>query len=194
MPMDYEDVQLPFVTPVQQLSKAEARQYAAWYHQQVPVRIAVLERAVRSTPDYEKWQADETPESLHALGKWFAGQVELRLKSQEELSKERAEAGERWADTVGTYTLTYRTMSIAYDIGMYLGAVTIRALPQLTWKLIETGRRNVDYHQPVLVAPGKTVPMNPVALVRVAAWGLADDTWDGGHLFNLYRIWSDLLT
>jgi hypothetical protein len=193
MPMDYDDVQLPFVTPVQQLSKAEARQYAAWYHQQVPVRIAILERAVRSTSGYEDWRADETPESLHALGRWFAGQVELRPKSQEELDRERAEAGERWADTVETHTLTYRTMSMAYDIGMYWGALMVRALPQLSWKLIERSPRDADYHQPVLIAPGNPQTMNPINLTRVAAWGLADGQRDGRVLYDLYRIWLGVL-
>ena len=192
--MDYEDIQLPFVTPVHELGKAEARQYAAWYHEQVSVRTAMLERAMRSTSGFEDWRADETPESLRALGEWFAGQVALRPKSREEIDKERAEAGERWADTVEKHTLTYRTMSIAYDIGMYLGAVMVRALPQLAWKLIETGRRNVDYHQPVLVSPGKIVPMNPVALVRVAAWGISRKSRDEESLYELYGIWSDLLT
>ena len=191
--MEYEEVLLPFTVPVQQLSKAEARQYAVWYREQMPTRIAVLERAVRSTSGYEKWQADKTPESLFMLGKWFREQVETRLKSQEELDRERAEAGERWTDTVGVHTLTYRTLSIAYDVGMYLSAVMLRALPQLHWKLIETSRRDSDYHQPVLIAPGKPETMNPVSLARVAAWGLVDGQRDDKVLYELYRIWLGVM-
>ncbi|MFO7697602.1 MAG: hypothetical protein R6X16_10670 [Anaerolineae bacterium] len=189
----YNEIELPFYGSVVDLSLAEARRYASWYHEQTPVRIAILEAAVRSTPGYEDWRADGTPDSLRVLGKWFSERVERRELTEQEIANARIKAGERFAACVETWVLTRRTLSLAYDIGMYLGAVMVRAMPHLRWTLVEKGKRNADYHQPVLVASGYPVPMNPVTLVRVLASGIADGTWGVKRLYELYDIWLDQL-
>jgi len=191
--MPYEEIELPFTGSVRDLSLAEARRYASWYHEQTPVRVAILEAAVRSTPGYEDWRADGTPDSLRVLGKWFSEHVERRELTEQEIANERIKAGERFAAFVETWDLTRRTLSLAYDIGMYLGAVMARALPHLRWTLVEKDKRDANYHQPVLVASGYPVPMNPVILVRVLASGIADGKWGAKRLYELYGIWLDQL-
>jgi hypothetical protein len=191
--MRYEEIELPFYGSVVDLSLAEARRYASWYHEQTPVRIAVLEATVRSTPGYGDWRADGTPDSLRVLGKWFAEHVERRERTEQEIASERIEAGERFAAFVETWVLTRRTLSLAYDIGMYLGVVMVRALPHLRWTLVEKAKRDANYHQPVLVASGYPVPMNPVTLVRVLASGIAKGKWGADDLYKLYDIWVQQL-
>ena len=51
------------------MPKAELKVYFDWFMGQIPVRLPILEAAVKATPGFENWSADFTPESLEGAGK-----------------------------------------------------------------------------------------------------------------------------
>jgi RHS repeat-associated protein len=64
--------------PFSKMSREEAKTYFKWYLSQIPIRIRILERAVRTSGDkYTKWEADMSPVSLILLGEWFADNIEI---------------------------------------------------------------------------------------------------------------------
>ena len=83
-----------------------------------------------------------TPESLNALGEWFATQIETRPRTQEEIDAFNAQTPFP-IEHSGT-ELTNRTFSLAMDIGMYLNQVFLRNHPSLKWDQPLGGKRFVD--------------------------------------------------
>jgi hypothetical protein len=163
--MTYELVRPPFTRLPPALSKAELRDYAQWFHDALPARIAELAAAVQATAGYEAWEPDDTAASIDGLARWFQAQCERRPRTAEELAALRASLA--FPVEVAEYELTDRTLSLAMDVGMYLGRVTLAQVPGTRWD--QQFKTTTDYGQPVIVGLG-TVPFNPVAIARTCAY------------------------
>ncbi len=193
--MSYQVVQPPFTLIFVEMSRKELTDYYSWFMVMIPERVKELAQAVRLTPGFRTWRPDRTPESLAALGQWFAGQVETRPRTIDELRKidEKLNSGfSNKIDTSGeefNKQLTIKTFSLSVDIGMYLGQVFLKNHSSLRWTQYLSDKRFVDYGQPVLVE-FRGGPLNPVRIMVVLARGLADKTRDGRRLLELYNIWA----
>lgn len=183
--MEYSTIQPPFTLNFREMSKRELREYARWFHDVLPTRIAGLAKAVKSTPGYEDWEPDATPESLEQLGHWFEGQVETRAKTAEELA--RAKADLPYPIDIPEVELTNRTFSLAMDIGMYFARVVIHNNEGAEWdQPLRGSKRFVDYGQPVVVGLGP-VPLNPVQIMVTNAYRVS---WgEPSRLRELYDTW-----
>ena len=154
----------------------------------LPQRVTELAAAVRETPGFETWPADFTPASLDTLGQWFAGQVETRKCTQEELKaiKDRL----LFPIDVPTDELTNRTLSLAMDIGMYFSQVLMHNHPDLKWEQPLNDKRFAEYGQPCLSGFGP-VSLNPIRNAgHVFAHALASKTKTGKRLRELYDYWA----
>lgn len=187
----YEIIQPPFTLVFREMSKKELRAYYDWFLAQVPQRIDILINAVHATTGYEDWSADYSPDSLNALGKWFAGQVETRDSTPEEI-EEIYRDSPAWFQQVeiDTRELTNRTFSLAIDIGMYMSQVFLRHVDGLSWKHVIKGSKNyVDYGQPVITGFGSD-EFNPARMLVVLAYSISSGKKAGEGLRNLYDIWK----
>jgi hypothetical protein len=191
--MGYEIIQPPFTLEFRTMSRKEATSYFNWFMEQIPIRMKILHEAVQSTPGYEDWSADYVPESLERLGQWFHDHVETRKSTQEE-NDEIYRKAPAWFRNVEIqdWELTNRTFSLAVDIGMYLSQVFEKNVPGLKWKMVKKPNDDVNFQQPVLSGSGKLV-LNPVRVLIVYAYSLADNTRGPEGLRELYNIWADLL-
>lgn len=187
--MPYELTQPPFSISLREMSKAELRRYADWFCEAIPGRIDQLRNAVLETRGYESWDADATPGSLNTLGKWFAAQVSVRPRSDEE--KERIVDKLRFPIEVPGEELTTNTLSLAMDIGMYLSQVFLKSHPYLKWDQPLGSKRFIDYGQPVLT-PFRPGSFNPVRMVVTLAYGLVSHRETADGLRELYETWSGL--
>jgi hypothetical protein len=186
----------PTSRPRRELTRKEAREYFEWFVDQIPRRIEILERAVKTSVDnqFESWSANKTPASLDVLGPWFARHVEKEPVSEEfkedwSLELEKIEAKYRPIFDVPQWTLTNRTYSLIHDVGMYLGEVFREHSPILEWQLDTKYKRSVDYQEPVLAAPGMDYGINPVRLVHVIALGFTDGTKPPSALHKVFDTW-----
>ncbi len=168
--MDYEIIQPPFTLRFREMSKQELRAYFAWFLDSIRSRVQILERAVRSTPGYEGWKADYSPESLGPLGDWFTAQVESRPLTEREIAEIRSE--QRFPVGVPESDLTNRTFSLAMDIAMYLGQMIVNDHPSLAWKQPIGGKRTPDHGEAVIAGfPDRNLPtFNPVRALRGQAY------------------------
>jgi hypothetical protein len=168
------------------MPKAELIAYATWFHEIMPERLSVLTNAVQSTPGFEDWDPDRSPGSLDRLGAWFSQVVDTRPLTTEELRMMQQQL--TFAIEIEDSALSPRTISIALDIGMYVGQVFLTNHPTLKWHQLLKGVSSVDYGQPVLSGFGK-MTFNPVHTMKVIAYGFADKTEAAGALRNVYERW-----
>lgn len=183
--MAYTIISPPFTLKFREMKKRELQDYAAWFHEELPGRLLELEGEVRRTAGMEGWQPDLGPESLNALGEWFAGQVQTRSRTEEETEAVLSSAP--WIDVPG-YELTNRTFSLAMDIGMYFGRAVLQARPDAHWDQPLKNKKFADHGQPVIAGLG-VVPLNPVRIVVNLAYGLVKGEQKGSRLRELYDYW-----
>ena len=166
--MSYELVRPPLAAGFEQAPKAALRAYRQWFEAAIPGRIEVLREAVRATVGFRRWKPDLTPASLDPLGRWLEGQVGTRRLTKAEVAAIEAESARTFPIPIPERTLSDRTLSLAMDIGMYVGTVVLRNVANTRWDQPLRGKLNADYGQMVLQGPGP-VPFNPIRVVEVLA-------------------------
>jgi hypothetical protein len=169
------------------MSKADLKAYFDWFLTQIPIRLSILESYVKETPGFEGWSANFTSASLKTLGQWYADHVETRPRNQVEM--EEIKRNLSFQMPVSGDELTNKTFSLAIDVAMYFSEVLKRNFSGLHWDLNLKDKRFVDYGQPVLLGFGN-VPLNPVSIMVVLAYGIAARDNSGERLFELYEYWS----
>jgi hypothetical protein len=184
----YRAIQPPFNLNFYEMSKNELKAYFKWFQDITPERIAELASAVKSSPGFENWKPDLSPDSLNALGDWFATQIEVRARTQEEIDTFNAQT--TYPIERSDRELTNRTISFAMDIGMYLSQVFLRNHPSLKWEQLFGSKRFIDYGQPVLSGFAEKAQLNPVSIIVTLAYGLLKGNRTGRRLRELYDIWS----
>lgn len=188
--MPYTIIQPPFTLNLREMSKSELKHYFQWFMDVLPQRVNELAGAVRETPEFNVWEANYMPASLDMLGQWFAGQVETRGRTQEEVQKIRNQ--QQFPMDIPNEELTNRTFSLAMDVGMYLGQVLLKTHPSLKWEQPLGSKRFVDYGQPSLSGFGR-VTLNPVGIVVTFAYGLVSRKRTGSGLREIFDIWSKMV-
>ena len=164
--MSYTIIQPPFTLKLREMSPKELNRYYQWFMEVLPQRVNELTETVRQTPGFEAWQPDCTPASLDTLGQWFAGQVETRKRTQEELRAIK-------------------------DRLVFLMDIPSEELTNRFQRMErEDDRKFADYGQPCLSGFGP-VSLNPVRNGgHVFAHGLASKTKTGKRLREVYDYWA----
>ena len=189
--MTYPIIQPPFTLDFPRMSKRELADYREWFLAILPVRMRILEEAVLATQGFERWRANETPDSLNTLGEWLATQVETRALTAEESAQALKEMPPQFKSIlpIESWELTNRTCSLAMDCGMYLGQVMLRAHPTcLRWDQDLRDKRDADYGQVLIVGAG-VVSMNTVRFLVGMAKNFVRKTGKR-NLRATYELWS----
>ena len=187
--MNYSIIQPPFTLKFREMPKAELKGYNEWFMKVLPERVAALEAEVRRSTSHGTWVADCSAESLEGLGEWFAGQVETRAKTSDEIEAVKSKL--RFPIEVPGEQLTNRTFSLAMDIGMYFGQTVLKNLDGTTWDQPLRNEKFADYGQPVIMGFG-SVPLNPVRIIVMLAYGIASKKQGGRRLRELYDTWAKM--
>jgi hypothetical protein len=188
--MKYQIIQPPFTLKFREMPETELGDYFRWFVSVIPERVDELANTVSQTPAYMMWRPDFTPDSLDALGEWFATQVETRKRSEKEIEDIRNSVP--YPFDFSENELTNRTFSLAIDVGIYLSQVFLQNQPSLRWNQEFGNKRDVDYGQPVLIDFG-AAPFNPVRMMVTQSYGLVDGTKTGKDLRRLYELWSKMI-
>jgi hypothetical protein len=185
--VSYIVIQPPFALNLREMPKGELERYFQWFMAILPERVSTLTKAVQGTLGFENWHPDRTPASLDVLGTWFAGQVEMRPRTQEEL--QAIQALQAFPVDIPREQLTNRTFSLAMDVGMYLSQVFLKNYPSLSWEQRTENKRFADYGQPLISGFG-LVSLNPVAVVVTLAYAIASKKKDYKRLREIYDYWA----
>ena len=190
--MKYNQIQFPstrvFNNP-RGSTPAEGQELLEWLIRNKDERIAVLEKAVKSTLSFEDWKADYKPASLKRLGEWFAGNIKTRPRSEEEIQVEVAKLQEQFKflgkEIRETEVADSQTISIAYDIGIYFGEILRKKDAGTNWILIPS-TKYYDSNQPVLEIENDF--FNP----RIIERNIKKIKVDNDYLVTLYKAWAGL--
>lgn len=168
--------------------KAELVDYYESFLREVPDRLAMLYALVHETPGFLDWVMDFTPDSLLKLNEWYFTQIETEKRTEDEIAEIKSK--QPFDHHTLDYDLTVRTLSVACDVGIYLGQVMLNSHPALRWEHWVKDKRFIDYGQPTIMAFKGGVPMNPVHIARVLAYGIAAGKRDGQRLRAIFEHWS----
>jgi hypothetical protein len=193
MEADYRVIKPPYPLNFREMSREQAKEYFDWFKSQIPIRNEKLAKYVQSTPDFQEWKDNFTPQSLDNLGKWFYNHVEIRKRSKEEILAIYSNSPDWFSNIdIPDYDLSSASISLAIDVGMYLSRVMEMNVPELNWIMVTRPKKDVDYQQPVLSGQGYQV-FNPVRIVLTYAYGIARKSKGPERLRELYEIWLNIL-
>ena len=188
--MTYQIPEPPFaVTDFKGMPKSQLKIYYHWFMNQIQTRVGLLLELVHDTDEYKDWVADYSMDSFSRLNDWFALQVETYPRSAEQTAE--MEKKLPFGFEVDDFDLTTQTLAIAFDIGIYLGQVMLRQHPSLKWEQSLKNKRFIEYGKPVLVGFKVDVPMDPIHLMIVQAYGLAKGNRTPQRFLAGLSIWSD---
>jgi len=176
------------------LSYAEAEKYFLWFREQEEGRIAYLKGQIQL---YDKsWDMDFSPSSLEVVDSWFREVVNWRLRTEFEVNKIDAQLREMPKLSVGispqTITADEKTVSIAFDTGLYFAKCLQKSCESVFWKIVEKPKSNLDIHQPVLADPKSNIELNPRRIMEVCASKYIKGNYDKS-IPQLYDIWKNIL-
>ncbi len=108
------------------LERKDAREAYNWFIQSIPERVSILKHFAQES-GCQILNGSEYLEQLHNL--YLA--VCLVTKEEGKLSSE--------------------ALSLASDVGMYMGELAVEECHSLSWKFHTFGKSNVHYHRPVIM-------------------------------------------
>jgi len=187
--MDYDTLRSQGRLRIEKMSRRELKGFYSWFLDAIPERISSLEKAVKESEGFELWLANFEPSSLFQLGEWFRTRVQVRSRTSQEMASIR----QRWSVPVEipTWELTDRTISVAWDVGMYFGETVRKCIPNVRWSQALGKRQDVNYEYPVLLGFGRTY-LNPVSTMITVASGLADGQYSEDELHKCFLAWKRL--
>lgn len=174
-------------------TKAEATMYFEWFLKIKPERLGVL--AGHVTSDFPDWRLDYSVESLEILYKWFKSKVEYRPVNKNEIDAFQKQI-EETPIFVGLIplpkrTFTDQTVSICFDIGLYLGDLLIYNIPGMKWSQSLRNKNFIYYAQPLVAKQGR-VEINPRAAVEGMAMRILDRDVEEVTFVEQYLIWKGM--
>jgi hypothetical protein len=194
--MPYSLIEPPSSRTARERTRKEAKAYFDWFVAQIPERISLLEKLVRSSaaPQYQTWAATRLPDSLDVLGRWLAEHIEivpLSAEQRQTFMEQLQAIPEQYREIFDapSFVFSDATNSLIVDIGMYLGEVLRSRLPHLDWQLSTKHKKDVHYQEPVLAGFRKGITSNPVALVSSFAGGLANNKYQPARLREIFDNW-----
>jgi len=191
--MKYIPPELPITDPPNKLTRAQAKQWFDWYRMQIPTRLQILSRAVKSASLYANWENDKTPESLAMLGAWFVDNVEIRKRTASERERIYSSAPDWFRQVeIEDWDLTGISLYKAFDMGIYFGEVIKASFTDIDWQLKTNAPTSIDYHMPVLRRKG-SLDCSPINLMINYAYGIARKAKNAERLQELFEFWVDVL-
>ena len=157
-------------------TKTEAKEYLQWFLTIRSDRLKILEAHVQQAhPD---WKLDYSKTSFDKLYHWFKDQIAYRPMNE----KEKEEVKKQLSTTpllaevipIPQNTFTDQTVTVCFDVGVYLGDALIFNIPELTWLQKLRSTNYIDYAQPLIAKKESKVPLNP----RRALEGIASRILD----------------
>jgi hypothetical protein len=189
----YQLVNPPFEHEFKDASEAELQAYHEWFLGLIPERVRELEAEVRRTSGFEGWKADFTLSSLDTLREWYAGQVEERPLTCDATTKNRSLGAEGMSFLLAQLsqtTPTYRTLSLAFDVGVYSSQVCLKNCEDLSWRQVRSGNSYDDCGRSVLAGLDPT-RCSTALLATTLSYGITIGRKTVASSRALRDVWSD---
>jgi hypothetical protein len=183
------------------LSRAQAEQFLKKFVDAIPERMEELEALVRERRP--AWRPDFSERAFVTLGDFFEESIESVPRTVAEMKADlehqrhvQPEILALLGEAVRDWELSDRTLSLAYDSGIYLGQDLMSKEPRMNWQVGII--RDSNMHHPVLAAPrgGRRVPFIfgcPVNIFLTTASGVLAGDPPRGTMSTVYQAWTNKL-
>ncbi|MEI6811104.1 MAG: hypothetical protein WCK60_03605 [Candidatus Nomurabacteria bacterium] len=172
-------------------SKEEAKEYYKWFISIKSERLQILVREVQKM--YPKWELDYTRNSLIKLYEWFERKVMYRNMNEEEKEQIKNQIAKTpllvGVIDIPETTFTDETVSICFDISVYLGDALIFNVNGTKWTQKINSTNNIDYAQPLIVSRSGS-PFNSRRVTESMAGSILDKR---ENLFSFSELFDDLV-
>lgn len=137
---------------------------------------------------------DKTPDSLIGLWNWFAKQIEVCVKTEEELELEIKKRPEWMKENIvkDRRKLSINTIVLAYDISVYFGEVLIKNNTHIYWGYLSKPRKLYGVNRPRLLGFAGDMSVYPYGRVEMCIWKTIEN-FDNMHLYNMYHACVKML-
>lgn len=192
--MEYLFMQPPFkLKPFKDMSKKEAEAHFAWYVNEIPSRLDLLEKTFREMSNEDKSILEYTPESLTKLWQWYINNFEIEEKSDELKKLEMGKYPEWVRINLSSQKISIGWMAVAMDIAIYFSEVFIKEHETIKWGIVSKPKSLPYINKPVLVGFKGGLDLDSTNLVRVLTSKLVDGDKDEDSLLKVYRTWSGIV-
>lgn len=185
--VDYPIVLVPrsFSGSFFEMNKKEAEEYFRWFIKQIDYRIQLLEDNMTNCDlNYKR-------DSFLCLYNWFERNVSYRKMTNQEIEEEKENIIDLLKENidVGEETFTDETVSICFDIGIYLGESIRNAVEGVNWTFDTSSKKHINYAQPTLKKDGIKVELNPKNIMEILARKTIEGRAKESALMDLYDTW-----
>jgi hypothetical protein len=115
--------------------------------------------------------------------------VDFKPKAQQAQERNQIANNLRPHVKIDDYIFDSKTISICYDIGIFMGELIIRIDDKIHWRL-ERDDDFADYGQPVLAKNGCALQINPFRVAKNAAAKIYEDRYEDGQMFSFFNAWK----
>lgn len=192
--MEYSLINLPapisLDVDLRKLPKPLLKEYFSWHMNVMEERLKILERAIQTSKGYEDWTSTYEVESLKRLGKWFVEQIYIIPKSRKLVEYEREVRREMRIEPIH-WDFTEETISVCFDVGLYLSNTLTKHLPHLKWIQPLRSLNTPSYGEPIISSEKDN--MGSWHIMRVIAMKLIVPPFDYDIIFDTYHVWHGYL-
>lgn len=172
-------------------SKEEAKEYFKWFTSIKSERLRILESKVQEM--YPEWKLDFTRNSLINLYEWFGKKVIYRNINEEEKEEIKKQISKTpllvGVIDIPETTFTDETVSICFDIGVYMGDALIFNVLGTKWVQKINSTNYIDYAQPIIATKVSKVPFNPRRVAESMARSILNKSTKS---FSFLELFDDL--
>jgi hypothetical protein len=130
-------------------------------------------------------------ENLKVIETLLLHSVSTFSKPNEQIKKEASKIPLNLKNIVkpDNYLFDQRTLSICYDIGIYMGELIIKSDKKIKWEL-EIDDKFRDFGQPIIVKKGNKFNVNPFIVAKNMAGRIYEQTYIEGQLIAAFDAWK----
>jgi hypothetical protein len=88
-----------------------------------------------------------------------------------------------------SYILDQKTISICFDISIFLGALLINIDSKINW-MFEKDKNSADYGQPVLFKKTSKLKINPFRVAKNLSEKVYDQTYSDNEIIRVFEAWK----
>ncbi len=183
---NYIIIQLPNKEKkINELNEREAKEFFQWFINIIPERLKMLKSSIESNDKRIASKLDFSPNSLIYLGEWFSKNISTRKRTKKEIRKEKSMLIKFPGVKPKSWTLTGETMSLCFDIGIYLGTVFTKKFPEIKWTYVTKPKNYINRNWPLLNQ--FRVNWSPIRAVTGFVYGLLNGDDNSNGLKKIYN-------
>jgi hypothetical protein len=184
----YEVITLPldYSRSFLDLKLEEIKSYYQWFLNVKGTRLNALCDFL-----FEKSEECLSESSLNVIEMFLLNNVSAVQKTNEQLQNEIKKIPEHLKPYAkpDDYLLDTNTISICYDVGIFMGELLIAIDKNIKWRL-EVDDEYKDYGQPVLSKQYCKLELNPFRVVKNLAATIYEGKYVEGKLISVFEAWK----